>query len=62
MFLILFLRNIDSVKANDGKVKTHHDDFPRWMYPLGQAYNPEKEEIGLFQGHFVIRVSVLIMT
>ncbi|KAK7692024.1 hypothetical protein QCA50_005429 [Cerrena zonata] len=48
--------NINSATTRDGKVETHHDIFPRWLYPHDQVYVPKDENEGLFKGYFLIRV------
>ena len=52
-------RNIDSACAHDGKVQTHHDMFPRWLYPVGYTLEDAEnldELASLLQGHYLINV------
>ena len=56
---IFYCRNIASAGAHDGDVETHHHMFARWLYPIGTPFNIDDENEGLFQGHYLIYVSVL---
>ena len=55
-------RNIASACAHDAQVETHHDMFPRWLYPVGHVLpvDPETQEVdempGLFHGHYLVNV------
>ncbi|KAK7685096.1 hypothetical protein QCA50_011933 [Cerrena zonata] len=48
--------NIELAASQDRSIETHHDMFPRWMYPAGQEYNAKDENIALFRGHYLVHV------
>ncbi|KAK7689512.1 hypothetical protein QCA50_007304 [Cerrena zonata] len=52
--------NIDAAGAK--QLPTHHHLFPRYLYPVGQPYVVNNEDIGLMQGHYIIYVCRHIFT
>ncbi|KAI0071524.1 hypothetical protein K474DRAFT_1606832 [Panus rudis PR-1116 ss-1] len=46
----------------DGTLEITADDWPRFLYPDGRAYDPEDEFTDIFQGHLLLRVVKHIFT
>ena len=44
-------------RVEDKKILITDEDFPIFLYESGSVYDEENEDVGLFRGHVLIRVS-----
>ena len=40
------------------KIDSHHELFPRYLYKDDHVYQPDDEDEGLFEGHYILNVSL----
>ncbi|KAI0070507.1 hypothetical protein K474DRAFT_1702125 [Panus rudis PR-1116 ss-1] len=58
-----YTANVETLlDIEDGTVEITADDWPRFLYPDGRAYNPNDEFTDIFRGHLLLRVVKHIFT
>ena len=44
-------------RVEDKNIHITDEDFPVFLYESGTVYDEENEDVGLFRGHVLVRVS-----
>ncbi|KAI0070581.1 hypothetical protein K474DRAFT_1776724 [Panus rudis PR-1116 ss-1] len=58
-----YTANVETLlDIEDGTLEITADDWPRFLYPDGRAYNPNDEFTDIFRGHLLLRVVKHIFT
>lgn len=47
-------------RVEDKKIRISHEDFPVFLYESRTVYDGENEDLGLFRGYVLVRVSGLV--
>lgn len=59
---LLYFCSLFRSKVLNGTIKIRARDFPSFLYPADAKFDGENIDVGLFRGHYFIRVGSLALS